>query len=45
MPYCEINGDLFLTESRLCFVANEKNNLFLMVSLPQTSTNSYFLKL
>lgn len=32
MPYCEIVGDLFLTESRLCFVANEKNSLLLMVN-------------
>ncbi len=31
MPYCEIVGDLFLTESKLCFVANEKNSLYLMV--------------
>jgi hypothetical protein len=31
MPYCEIKGELILTESLLFFVANEINVTFLMV--------------
>ena len=30
MPYCEIKGDLLLSESRICFAADEKKYIGLM---------------
>ena len=31
MPYCEIKGELLLTETRINFAADEKNYVYLMV--------------
>jgi hypothetical protein len=32
MPYCEIKGQLVLSEARINFAADEKNYKFLMVN-------------
>ena len=33
MPYCEIKGQLVLSEARINFAADEKNYKFLMVRI------------
>jgi hypothetical protein len=42
MPYCEIKGELLLTETRINFAADEKNYVYLMVNKYKHSLNFDF---
>jgi hypothetical protein len=41
MPYCEITGQLLLTETRINFAAEEKNYKYLMVGTMQKKCNPF----